>query len=283
MAAGGAAHGGAEQEAANTADPHAELHAAIHAAWTNHRAHCEAALALPPQTNEVQRSAALLPGLLHIAHHGGLPIVLLEIGASAGLNLWCDRYRYQTASWAWGEAQAPLVLASQWQGPSPPLGAELRIARRAGCDANPIDLQQPGEALRLASFVWPDQPERLARLHNACAAAKGWARAEGKAVEPLGASQFVARELGSLKPGHTTVLMHSIVWQYMAADEQLAVQRAIEDAGRRASHDSPLAWLRFEPPRPDARSELRCCLWPGGEDRLLAHCHPHGATIEWLG
>ena len=259
------------------------LDAAIAAAWAQHRTHCEAALKLPPQTNEVRRSAALLPGLLHIAQHGRLPIVLLEIGASAGLNLWCDRYRYQTASWAWGGAQAPLVLDSDWKGPAPPLDAGLQIARRAGCDAHPIDLAQPGESLRLASFVWPDQPERLDRLRDACAAAQAWQRAEGTAVEPLPAPQFVARELGSLAPGHTTVLMHSIVWQYMAVNEQQAVQAAVEEAGRRASHEAQLAWLRFEPPRAPARVELRCRRWPGGEDRLLAYCHPHGARIEWLG
>jgi hypothetical protein len=61
------------------------------------------------------------------------------------------------------------------------------------------------------------------------------------------------------------------------------VQAAMEEAGRRASHEAQLAWLRFEPPRAPARVELRCRRWPGGEDRLLAYCHPHGARIEWLG
>jgi hypothetical protein len=43
-----------------------------------------------------------------------------------------------------------------------------------------------------------------------------------------------------------------------------------------------LAWLRFEPPAPDFAQELRATVWPGGEDVLLARCHPHGARIEWL-
>lgn len=261
----------------------AALEAVIVAAWSEQRAHCDAALALPPQTNEVQRSAALLPGLLHVADRTGLPIVLLEIGASAGLNLWCERYRYQTPAWSWGDPQAAPVLRCKWAGPSPPVGARLAIARRAGCDANPIDLTRTGETLRLASFIWPDQPERLDRLRSASSAAHGWLAAEGVAVEAMSAVQFVARELHAPNAGRTTVLMHSVVWQYMAADEQQQIRQTIEAAGRRASHEAPLAWLRFEPPRPDVRMQLRCQIWPGGDDELLAHCHPHGAAIEWLG
>jgi hypothetical protein len=92
----------------------------------------------------------------------------------------------------------------------------------------------------------------------------------------------MARELRALPTGHTTVLMHSVVWQYIAADEQQAIVKSIEDAGRRASVDAPLAWLRFEPPKLGVRMQLRCRIWPGGEDRLLAHSHPHGAAVDWL-
>lgn len=259
-----------------------ELDAAVRLAWTEHRAHTNAALSLPPQTNEVQRSAALLPGLLHVAASTGLPIVLLEVGSSAGLNLWCERYRHETAAWSWGDPQAALVLRSDWSGPAPALAAPLAVVRRAGCDAHPVDLTRAGEALRLASFVWPDQPERLARLRSACAAAQRWLAEDGVAVEALPARQFVARELATPNRGRATVLMHSVVWQYIAADEQQAIRATIAAAGQRASRDAPLAWLRFEPPQPDVRMELRCQLWPGGSDRLLARCHPHGASVEWL-
>jgi hypothetical protein len=47
-----------------------------------------AALAVPPQTNEVGRSAALLAGLFDLVATSGVRrIRLLELGASAGLNL----------------------------------------------------------------------------------------------------------------------------------------------------------------------------------------------------
>ena len=166
---------------AGEGDP-AALHRAVPLAWADHRADVQRALAHPPQTNEVQRSAALLPGLLHIAAATGLPMRLLEIGASAGLNLWCDRYRHERAGWSWGDAAAPLVIGGEWRGAPPPLHAPLDIAHRAGCDAKPVDLLDPAEGLRLASFIWPDRPERLARLR---AARQGAARCASKPCRPL--------------------------------------------------------------------------------------------------
>ncbi|MDE2277113.1 MAG: DUF2332 family protein, partial [Burkholderiales bacterium] len=260
----------------------APLDAAIAAAWTRQRAHCAAALARPPQTNEVQRSAALLPGLLYVAAQTRLPIALLEIGASAGLNLWCDRYRHDPGAWAWGDPAAPLVLRTDWQGPPPPLQAGLRVASRAGCDAHPVDLAQPGEGLRLASFIWPDQPARMQRLQAAQAAAAGWQRAEGVSVQALPAARFVAQALQLPRPGQATVLMHSVVWQYIGAGEQASIASAMHAAGARATAAAPLAWLRLEPRASDGLTSLRCRLWPGGRDALLARCHPHGAHIEWL-
>ena len=58
----------------------------------------------PPQTNEVARSAALLPGCLEIASRAGLPLAIREIGASAGLNLLLDRYFYQYGGFTWERA-----------------------------------------------------------------------------------------------------------------------------------------------------------------------------------
>jgi hypothetical protein len=262
----------------------AALDAAIASAWREQRPHIDAALALPPQTNEVQRGMALLPGLLHVAARTGLPLALLEIGASAGLNLWCDRWRYETATWSWGDAAAPLTLRCEWIGRSPvEAGTDLRVVRRMACDRNPIDLRLPEEGRRLASFIWPDQTERLARLHAARQAAAAWMGQEGVAVEALPARQFVQRELAAPAAGSATVLMHSLVWQYIAADEQAAISAAVEAAGARATAGAPLAWLRLEPNANEDGVELRCRLWPGpAQDRLLARGHAHVAQLHWL-
>jgi hypothetical protein len=266
----------------------AALDAAIAQAWREQRAHLDRALALPPQTNEVQRSVALLPGLLHVAARTGLPLRLLEIGASAGINLWCDRWRYEFGAWDWGDSASPLVLHCGWQGPPPAeAGADLRVAYRAACDRQPIDLQRPDDSLRLVSFIWPDQALRLARLLAARDAAARWMAREGVAVEALSALSFVQRELGTATPGLATVLMHSVVWQYIAAEERAAIAATVEAAGRRATADAPLAWLRLEPAVIDGSVELRCRIWPDAApgpapDRLLARGHAHVADLQWL-
>jgi hypothetical protein len=263
-----------------------QLDGVVAAAWQSQRSHVQRALSLPPQTNEVQRSAVLLPGLLHVAAATGLPLVLLEVGASAGLNLWCDRYRYEYGAWSWGDPAAGPVLRSDWRGPVPAAAAAaaaaLRIVRRAGCDAAPIDLSVPDESLRLASFIWPDQAERLVRLNAARERVPLWLQQEGVSIQAQPAARFVQQALASLQLGTATVLMHSVVWQYIASEEQAAVTAALQAASARATPKAPLAWLRMEPAAMSGATELRCRLWPGAEDRLLARAHPHGAQIDWL-
>jgi hypothetical protein len=268
--------------------PDAILDEAIRLAWSEHRAHCQAALALPPQTNEVQRSAVLLPGLLHVAARTALPLQLLEIGASAGLNLWCDHFGYDFGSWTWGDRRSALQLRCEWRGRVPDeAGAALQVKRRAGCDAHPIDLSAPDEGLRLASFIWPDQAQRLTRLQAARDIVVACMAQASVTVQAMPAALFVRQQLPTLPVGQATVLMHSVVWQYIAAAEQAAITAEVQAAGSRASASSPLAWLRFEPPATDRQIELRCRLWQGspqdGQDRLLARSHPHGAYVEWLG
>ena len=272
--------------AAGAQPDEALLDAAIDGAWHGQRVHMQTALAGPPQTNEVQRSAALLPGLLHIAALTRRPLALAEIGSSAGLNLWCDQYhyRFQAAdvadAWVWGVAQATLVLDCAWTG-ARPSAAALEIVQRAGCDVAPVDLQQPGQDVRLASFVWPDQPERLARLRAAVAVARERMAQQGVQVQRSLAADFVRDQIERRPEGATQVLMHSVVWQYIDAGEQADIRSRMQAAGAAATAASPLAWLRFEPPKADLRVEMRCQVWPGGQDSLLAVCHPHGAWVQW--
>ena len=259
-----------------------ELDRAIAQAWSHELPHLQAALAGPPQTNEVQRSAALLPGLLHIAQRTGLPLALAEIGASAGLNLWCDQYRHDhgEAAWSWGNPAAGLTLRSEWTG-APPPQVPLNILRRAGCDVAPVDLAQPGEDLRLTSFVWADQPERLTRLRAAMSVARRHMAQGGVEISAERAADFVRGQLARRPAQGAWVLMHSVVWQYIAEHEQADILEQLDLAGQTATEDAPVAWLRMEPLKADLRVELRCRLWPGGVDELLAVCHPHGAWVQW--
>jgi len=80
--------------------------------------------------------------------------------------------------------------------------------------------------------------------------------------------------------GVATVVYHSIVWQYLSKADRARFKRLMAAAGQAATHDSPLAWLRFEPARNIAEVRLR--LWPGSKDRLLARSGFHGKPVYWL-
>src|SRR4029077_13976724 len=85
-----------------------------------HRDEISALVARPCQTNEVGRSAALVGGFLEVAHRTGLPLRILEIGASAGLNLRWDRYRYEARSGGWGDRDSPVRFTDAFE-VAPPL------------------------------------------------------------------------------------------------------------------------------------------------------------------
>jgi hypothetical protein len=258
-------------------DGSANLRAALPAALVRHEAFIRAFLRSPPQTNEPGRSAVLLGGFLRIAARTGLPFRLLEIGASAGLNMIWDRYAYDIGGRHWGDAASAVRLRPAWSGPLPPLDASVVIASRAGCDVSPLDLALPETRLRLRSYVWADQPDRLARVE----AAIGVAVAENIRVERADAAAWAARELAAAAPGHATVLYHSIMWQYLPAETRGALRSTIENAGARATADAPVAWLRFEPPTAEDHPELRLTCWPGGVEQQLATAHPHGNHVTW--
>ena len=127
------------------------------------------------QTNEVRRSWFLLPCFLEVARRTGAETFdLLELGSSAGFNLLWDRYRYRYEAGEWGPADALLELDGEERRPVP---AELlalvpRVRRRVGLDLDPVDVTTDEGALRLRSFVWPGQPERMERLDRAIAAVR---------------------------------------------------------------------------------------------------------------
>ncbi len=252
--------------------------AAIAAALHMHRTRVTDYLHLPPQTNEIGRSAVLLGGFAAIARATGLPLATLEIGASAGLNQLWHRYRYALGvDLQWGVAASPVAIRSDWRGKVPALPPHIEVASHAACDIAPLDLAQPGSALRLASYVWPEHRERLARLQAAVALAQ---HLQLK-VEAADALAWVERELAIARPGMACVLVHSVMWQYMPAPTRAALRECIDAAGARASRSAPLAHLAFEPD-PRGVFELALTLWPGGQRTVLATAHAHGRWVDWV-
>ena len=232
----------------------------------------------PPQTNEIGRSAVLLGGFAAATRATGLPLATLEIGASAGLNQLWHRYRYELGgTTSWGDASSPVLIRSDWQGSVPGLPTHIVVASHAASDVAPLDLAAPGAALRLASYVWPDQRERLERLRAAIELAQ---RAR-IVVEAADALAWTERQLAKPRVGVASVLYHSVMWQYMPASTRATLRECIVAAGARATPAAPLAWLAFEPDR-EGVFELTLSLWPGGQSQVLATAQAHGQSVQWL-
>jgi hypothetical protein len=242
-----------------------------------HQTAIRAFLSSAPQTNEVGRSGVLVGGFLQIAKETGLPLRLLEIGASAGLNAIWDRYYYRFGAVGWGDPQSAVRIAPSWEGPSPPIEAPARVIERLACDIAPVDLQDPAQRLRLRAYVWADQRERLSRLESAI----DLARAHGPKVERADAADWVRAKLREPTAGSATVLYHSIMWQYMSSETRASIRASLKDAGGRATSAAPLAWLRFEPHDSASLPDLRMTLWPGAREVRLAVAHPHGSSVTW--
>ena len=241
-------------------------------ALIDHRAEVRALLGTACQTNEVGRSAALVGGFLEAAHRAGLALRILEIGASAGLNLRWDRYRYESAAGAWGDDASPVRFTHSYVVP-PPLNRHATVVQRMGCDLHPIDPTSDAGALVLRSFIWADQLGRLALLDGAIEIA----REMPAVVEQADAADFLRRELARPVPQVATVVFHSVFLQYVDEAGRRRIEAVISEARRSAGHDSPVFHLRLEPGKTaEARFEIRL------DDELLGTSLAHGTGVRWL-
>jgi hypothetical protein len=256
------------------------LERAVEAALVVHGPVLADFLAQSVQTNEVQRSAVLLPGLLEVARRVQAPLRLLELGASGGLNLLPDCWHYRFGRRGWGTPDAPLHLAPAWSGPLPPLEAPLAIRARRGVDLHPLDFRDDAVVRRGLAYLWPDQRERTQRFRIAVTAL----RASAVRVEQGDVAVWLPRALDDQAGEGPTVVFHSIFWQYLPPETRRVTEAAIRDAGARASAAAPVAWLRYEPEADGRHFELTLDLWPGPGERIrLARAHPHGASVDWSG
>ena len=154
----------------------------------------------------------------------------------------------------------------EWRGQPPP-DWTIAFAALKGCDVAPLDLTEPAHALRLRSYIWPEQAVRFERLEAAIAAA----RASAPDLVAMNAADFVEQELARpQQAGTTRVLMHSIVWQYVPEDQQARVTAAMAAAGARATPEQPLAWISLEGNRVLLNHGLTVRYWPGQPRRAAA-------------
>jgi hypothetical protein len=239
-------------------------------------------LTLTVQTNEPGRAAVLYGGLLWLGERHRLPVRLLEIGASGGLNLLADRFAYRVGGVLLGDAASPLVLHEPWEGRpvAEPVAAAraLRVVARAGCDLAPLQLSCADDRLTLRSYLWPDELDRLDRID----AALEVAARHPPEVAALAAERWLPGVLAAHRAGELTVVWQSVMRQYVPAQSWAEVERAVADAGRAATGDTPLAWLSMEPGEdPRGGFVLSATTWPGGSTQRLAQVGDHGPPVRW--
>jgi hypothetical protein len=261
----------------NTVDEEV-LWSAVDGAMSKHSAFILDRMKSPPQTNEVRRSGALLPGFLLLGRMFGKPLILSEVGASAGLNLQWDRYCYDLGGRAFGPQDSPVLIAPEWRGDPPPEAA-IKVAARAGCDLNPVHAIDPAHRLRMLSYIWADQTDRLERTANALdIAAK-----EGPEVKKADAIDWLKERLEPTYPDAVHVLYHTIVWQYLPKPLREQGEILIAKAGARATIDAPFARLALEADEHDNGASLTLQVWPNGEKREIGRGDFHGRWVDWRG
>lgn len=239
-------------------------HDAVLADWITHA----------PQTNEVGRSAVILPAAALLAARTGLPMVLSELGASAGLNLNFPLYALDGAGVSCGAAAPALRLTPAWTGPAPHPGP-VPVAKARGVDLNPLSPSRDG--LRLLSYVWPDQHARLARLRAALAAAAD----HPPQVDRADAADWLEARLGNRFAGHCHLVFHTVAFQYFPAPSQDRIRRALAAAGAKATAEAPLAWLAMEADGNPDGAAVTLRLWPGGEVAAEGRAGFHGQWVKW--
>lgn len=233
----------------------------------------------PPQTNEVARSALVLGAALIVTARTRLPIDLYEIGASAGLNLVFDQYRYALGGRStWSRGNSPLTISCDWRGALPPLSARVSIAARRGCDRNPLDPASEDDSSRLLAYVWADQTARLARLGTALKLAGD----SGIRVEQAEAADWVEQQLlATPQEGVCRMLYHTIVWQYLADDQRTRIEKALTRAGSAATDETPLAHFAFEADDAGEGGRMTLTMWPGGDPVTIGRADFHGRWATW--
>jgi hypothetical protein len=230
----------------------------------------------PCQTNEVGRCAALVWGFLEVAVAAGRPLRILEAGASAGLMLRFDRYRYGGGGASWGDPSSRVDLGGLWAEAPPHAGADIVVAERRGCDPNPLDPGSEETRQRLVASVWADQTDRFGRLR----AALDVAAARPAAVDRASVDEWLPAHVARLPAGLATVVYHSVMDEYLPAAVRARFHATLREAAARATADAPFAWLRLEPTTGYRALAVSLTLWPGGRDRVLAVCGAHGTDVR---
>ncbi|TDC57739.1 DUF2332 domain-containing protein [Micromonospora sp. KC207] len=229
------------------------------------------------QTNEAARCAVLLPLLARLPQ----PLALLEVGASAGLCLYPDAYRYRyrrcgAPDYVVGPAGSPVELACAVRGGGALPGRVPQVVWRAGLDLNPLDVTDADDLGWLTALVWPEQHERRARL----AAAARIVRADPPLLRRGDLLTDLPALAAAAPPDATLVVFHSAVLAYVPADARARFVRTVTGLpGHWIANEAPgvLPGIAAAAP-PDDTTRFLLCL----DGVPVAWAGPHGQALHPL-
>lgn len=231
------------------------------------------------QTNEVRRCALLLPAFALVARLANeRPLALIEIGASAGLNLFWDEYGYDYGTGrVYGNPSSQVRLTCELQGElSPPLPDQMpAIASRIGIDLQPLDVRDPNAVDWLRALIWPEHTARLARLEHAVETV----RASAPTLLAGDALDLLPDVLAAVPRDVLLCLYHTFTLNQFSPEARERFQALLDTHG--AAHDlCCISILGVGSNHP----ELRLLSYQGGYkvERLLARCDAHGQWLAWL-
>jgi hypothetical protein len=245
-----------------------QLHAAIRDDGARIR---ETMLTRFTQTNEPARCAALVTALGDIDG----PVGLVEVGSSAGLCLYPDRYSYEFDGRPLGSRSA-VHLITTTTGPAPVPDRLPQVTARVGIDQNPLDPADPDDRAWLRALVWPG-PNAASRLDRLDAAAAIAAR-EPATVLTGDLIDRLPEALDRLPAGCTPVVFHTAVLAYLERGRREEFVALVTSLGVR--------WIAQESAgivpgiaRDLAGPESFVLSVDGGPFAVTA---PHGGRIDWL-
>ncbi len=236
------------------------------------------------QTNEVGRLATLAPAFAIVAaQHDDAPLSLLEVGASAGLCLYPDRYTYR-----WRTKGGDVVvgagpgLACDVTGPAPLPQRVPRVAARRGVDLNPLDVTSPDDVAWLETLVWPEHDDRRARLR----AALEVARADPPHVVAGDLLTELPRLVEEAAADGPVVVLHSAVIAYLDDHQRVA----FDELARGLVADGACHWVSNESSRvlpsitatASSLGPERHAFVLGLDGQAVAWAHGHGRTLHCL-
>ena len=217
------------------------------------------------QTNECRRCVALLPAIM-LAPFATFHLV--DVGASAGLNLAIDRYAYNWGGLRWGSS--PLVLEAELRGAKPQL-EDFEVLSRTGLDLSPVDVADPDQRRWLDALIWPEHSERRDRLRAALELTAGLpiTFVEGDALTTL------EGVLSRLPPGEPVVVMNAFTRIQFTPDQWDHIEEVVKEARRHRPIHRVSMEVLF---RDDDWARLS--VDDGTGEHLVGQAHPHGEWVE---